>query len=127
MKTFLKSKATPLVITKASLECEGSIRVCPDIMSAMDLQPYQQVFVNNITTGRREMTYVIEGDAGKCEINGALAHLFSRFEEIHLLSFEIIDLKNIDSFAEFEHKPIIVHCSFDESEDKNIIEKITIK
>jgi aspartate 1-decarboxylase len=76
MRHMLKSKLHRAVVTEANLDYEGSITIDAELMTAVDILPYEQVEVYNITNGDRFTTYAIEGPAasGIICINGAAAH-----------------------------------------------------
>jgi len=76
-RTLLKSKLHRGTVTGADLHYEGSVTIDRDLMDAVDLVPFEQVDIYDITNGARLTTYAIEGErgAGQIRINGAAAHL----------------------------------------------------
>lgn len=77
MRLMLKSKLHRATVTDSNRDYEGSITIDSELMAAVDILPYEQVEVYNITNGHRFTTYAIEGAAGSGTIciNGAAAHL----------------------------------------------------
>ncbi len=76
MRLMLASKLHRAVVTDSNVDYEGSITIDAALMASVDILPYQQVEVYNITKGDRFTTYAIEGAAnsGTICINGAAAH-----------------------------------------------------
>jgi aspartate 1-decarboxylase len=73
--TLLKCKIHRARVTGAVLDYEGSISICPDLIKAAGLLPWEKVDIYNINTGHRFSTYVIEGKKGDICLNGAAARL----------------------------------------------------
>lgn len=88
-KTVLKAKVQEIVVTEANIEYEGSITVDADIMDAIGVCDYEQVYVNSKTSHGRIMTYFISGERGSrcCKMNGGAANHFRVGETVHLLVF----------------------------------------
>ncbi len=72
---MLKSKIHRATITDADLNYEGRLTIDKELLSAVDLHPYERVMVYNINNGERFDTYAIEGQPGSGAIglNGAAA------------------------------------------------------
>lgn len=89
---ILKSKLQQVLVTGCSEDYEGSITLDPDLMRAANIQPFEQVHVNNKETGYRLITYVIEGikGSGQVDINGAAAHHFSVGDRIHVITYQSV-------------------------------------
>lgn len=105
MRVMLKSKLHRAVVTEANREYEGSISVDSDLMEIVDILPYEQVDVYNITNGHRFTTYAIKGEAGSGTIciNGAAAHLASVGDRIIICSYSHVSEESARSL-----KPKIV-------------------
>ena len=99
-RTLLKAKLHRGTVTGADLHYEGSVTIDRDLMDAVDIVPFEQVDVYDITNGARLTTYAIEGErgAGEIRINGAAAHLvkpgdlviiacYARFTEAERVGF----------------------------------------
>jgi aspartate 1-decarboxylase len=74
-RTFLRSKIHRATVTSADRDYEGSISIDRALCKAANLLEYEQVDVYDITNGSRFTTYVIYGEPGQIQINGAAAHL----------------------------------------------------
>ncbi|MEN9841118.1 MAG: hypothetical protein RL376_918 [Verrucomicrobiota bacterium] len=74
-RTFLKTKLHRATITAADPDYEGSISLDRDLCRAAGLLEFEQVDVLDINNGARFTTYVIYGDAGQVQVNGAAARL----------------------------------------------------
>ncbi len=77
MRVMLKSKLHRAVVTESNRDYQGSITIDADLMAAVDILPYEQVDIYNITNGHRFTPYAIKGNPGSGTIciNGAAAHL----------------------------------------------------
>ena len=60
-------------------------------MAKVDLIQYEKVLVCDVTNGNRWETYVLEGGAGKVEVQGAAANLCKPGDIVIIMSFEITD------------------------------------
>lgn len=74
-RTFLRCKIHRATITSADVDYEGSISIDRALCRAAGLLEFEQVDVYDITNGARFTTYVIYGDAGQIQVNGAAARL----------------------------------------------------
>ena len=93
MRPMLAAKIHGATVTEANLGYEGSITLDPELMDAVDLIPYEQVHVLDITNGARLETYAIRGRSGSREvcINGAAAHLIDEGDQIIVLSYHQVE------------------------------------
>jgi aspartate 1-decarboxylase len=74
-RTFLSAKIHRATVTTADLDYEGSISIDRALCIAAGLLEFEQVDIYDITNGSRFTTYVIYGEPGQIQINGAAAHL----------------------------------------------------
>lgn len=81
-RTFLKSKIHRATVTDANVDYAGSIALCPQLMEAAEILPFEMVHVNNVANGNHWETYVIPGAAGEVTLHGPPAHLFSKGDKI---------------------------------------------
>ena len=63
-RTMCRAKLHGLTVTEARLDYEGSLTLDSAFMDRVELLPYEQVHVLNITTGTRLETYLIPGEPG---------------------------------------------------------------
>ncbi len=73
--TFLKTKLHRATLTAADLDYEGSISIDRALCREAGLSEFEQVDVYDITNGARFTTYVIYGEVGQIQVNGAAARL----------------------------------------------------
>lgn len=93
MREILKSKIHRAYITGTNPDYVGSIIIDKTLMEKANLIQYEKVLVCDVTNGNRWETYVIEGNSGKVEVQGAGAHLCKKGDIVIILSFEISDKK----------------------------------
>jgi aspartate 1-decarboxylase len=75
LRTFLRAKLHRVTITSADRDYEGSISIDRALCRAAGLLELEQVDVYDITNGVRFTTYVIYGEPGQIQVNGAAANL----------------------------------------------------
>ncbi len=90
---MLKSKLHRATVTATEIDYEGSIAIDQDLLDRVDIQPYEQVHIYNITSGSRFITYVItaERGSGTFSINGAAARLAQINDRIIVAAYGNID------------------------------------
>lgn len=125
---MLKSKIFRATVTEANVDYEGSITIDRDLMDAANLRVHEKVLVADLTSGVRLETYVIEGEQGSGTIcmNGAAAHIVNVGDEIIIMSFVIVDEKELEKFQPTKitldkQNRVIRKCSSDKLE--SIIKK----
>jgi aspartate 1-decarboxylase len=84
---MLKSKIHRAKVTGADLDYEGSISICPRLLEASGLRPWERVDVFNVNNGERFSTYVIVGGDGEICLNGAAARLVQRNDLVIIVSY----------------------------------------
>jgi len=72
-RQFLLAKIHRATITRTELEYEGSIGICPYLLEASGILPWEKVDVYNLSNGERFSTYVIRGQKEEICLNGAAA------------------------------------------------------
>jgi len=75
LRTFLRAKIHRATVTAADPNYEGSISIDRALCRAAGLAEFEQVDIYDITNGARFTTYVIFGEPGQIQINGAAALL----------------------------------------------------
>ncbi|MCV7356066.1 aspartate 1-decarboxylase [Mycolicibacterium fluoranthenivorans] len=105
-RTMLGGKVHRATVTQADLHYVGSITIDQDLMRAADILEGEQVDVVDITNGARLTTYAITGAAGSgvIGINGAAAHLINPGDLVIIMSFQMLDDREIA-----DHAPRVVH------------------
>ena len=87
----LKSKLKQVTVTESSKEYEGSLILCPILIIAANLIPYERVEVNGVDKKERHTTYIIPGKPGDVIIAGGLAQYFDAGDKIHVNCFAFYD------------------------------------
>ena len=97
---MLKSKIHRATITDADLNYEGSLTIDKELLSAVDLHPYEWVMVYNINNGERFDTYAIEGQPGSGVIglNGAAARKGLIGDEIIIVSYAFFSEEELNNY-----------------------------
>ena len=85
---YLRAKLTATV-TRSTLEYEGSLSLCPDLIKELGILEYEQCIVNGLES-RNDITYIIEGRKGEVGINGNLSTKHKEGDRIHILIFRDI-------------------------------------
>ncbi len=88
-RTMCRAKLHGLTVTEARLDYEGSLTLDSAFMDRVELLPYEQVHVLNITTGTRLETYLIPGEPGSrivC-LNGPAARLGAPGDKVVVLAY----------------------------------------
>jgi aspartate 1-decarboxylase len=103
-RQMLKSKIHRAAVTACDPDYIGSITVDAELMRSADLLPNEQVHVWDIENGSRIVTYVIEGEPGEIQVNGAAARLVQRGDKVIIASYAAYHAEELDSYA-----PVVVH------------------
>jgi aspartate 1-decarboxylase len=100
-RTFLRSKIHNCTLTDTRLDYEGSISVDLDLLDAVDILPYEQVQVVNVTNGNRLITYAIPAPHGskQVELNGAAARCGEKGDKLIIMSFTQIQTSDLTNFS----------------------------
>ena len=93
MREILKSKIHRAYLTGTNPDYIGSIIIDKSLMEKANIIQYEKVLICDVTNGNRWETYVIEGDSGKVEVQGAGANLCKKGDIVIILSFEVTDKK----------------------------------
>jgi aspartate 1-decarboxylase len=101
--TMLKCKIHRATVTGADLDYEGSIGICPALIAASGLLPWEKVDIYNVNTGHRFSTYVIEGRPGEVCLNGAAARLVQKNDLVIIAAYAALSAEEA-----LQHQPRIV-------------------
>ena len=102
-QTFLKAKLHRATVTSADLHYEGSISLGRELCRAAGLLEFEQVDVYDITNGARFTTYVIYGEPGQVQINGAAARLVQPEDRVIVAAYVQLDAGEVE-----QHRPRVV-------------------
>lgn len=86
-RTFLKTKLHRATLTAADPDYEGSISLDRALCRAAGLLEFEQVDVLDIDNGARFTTYVIYGELGQVQVNGAAARLVRPGDLVIVLAY----------------------------------------
>ena len=89
MKTFISAKIHGIKITDKALGYNGSVTICPDLLKASGIEPYEQVQVINVNNGERFITYAIKAEKkGYFSLNGGCARLGELGDKCLVLTYK---------------------------------------
>lgn len=94
-RTFLRTKLHRATITAADPDYEGSVSIDRALCREAGLLEFEQVDIYNITNGVRFTTYVIYGEPGQVQVNGAAARLVARGDLIIIASYVSLEPEEI--------------------------------
>ncbi len=103
IRNFLQAKIHRVTLTGANPDYEGSIAVCPELLEASGIMPFEQVDVYNLDNGERLTTYAISGEKGEVVLNGAAALKGKPGQKVIIAAYVGLDLE-----AVFAHKPVLI-------------------
>ena len=105
-RQMLKSKIHRATVTGCDLDYVGSVTVDRDLLDSADILVNELVHVWNITNGSRFVTYAIEGERGRgdIQINGAAAHLANEGDLVIIATYADYDERELETYA-----PVVVH------------------
>ena len=98
-RTFLKTKLHRATITAADPHYEGSISLDRAFCRAAGLLEFEQVDVLDIDNGVRFTTYVIYGEAGQVQVNGAAARLVRPGDLVIVLAYCRLAPEQVDKHS----------------------------
>ena len=97
IRTFLRAKLHQATITAADRDYEGSISLDRELCRAAGLLEFEQVDIYDITNAARFTTYVIYGEPGSVQINGAAAALVNVGDKIIIAAYGRLNESEIAS------------------------------
>lgn len=87
LRTFLRAKLHRAVVTAADPDYEGSISIDRALCREAGLLEFEQVDIYDINNGVRFTTYVIYGEPGQIQINGAAARLVNVGDRVIIANY----------------------------------------
>ncbi|MFW5730957.1 MAG: aspartate 1-decarboxylase [Desulfonatronovibrionaceae bacterium] len=103
LRKFLQAKIHRAVLTGTDVDYEGSIAICPLLLKASGIMPFEQVDVYNVDNGERLTTYAMSGEEGQVLLNGAAAHKGRVGQKVIIASYTALGWEEIMS-----HSPVLV-------------------
>jgi len=95
-RTFLRAKLHRACVTSADPDYEGSVSIDRALCRTAGLREFEQVDVYDITNGARFTTYVIYGEPGQLQINGAAARLVQPGDRVIVAAYAALTADEID-------------------------------
>ena len=75
LRQYVTAKIQRIAVTDKSLNYNGSVSICPELMKAAGIREYERVDVVNLANGERWSTYAIPAAVGAFTLNGGGARL----------------------------------------------------
>lgn len=88
MKTYIAAKIHGIRVTDKSVQYSGSVSICPALMAAAGIEPYEQVHIINLHNGARWITYALPAKTGVFTLNGGGARLGEVGDECVVMTYE---------------------------------------
>lgn len=104
LRSFLRTKIHRATVTTADRDYEGSISIDRALCRAAGLLEFEEVDVYDITNGERFTTYVIFGETGQIQVNGAAANLVKVGDLIIIAAYAELSPEEIP-----QHRATVVH------------------
>lgn len=96
IRKVLGGKLHRATVTEANVDYEGSITLPPVLIEAAGFREFEQVWIWNVTSGTRFLTYVMvgrdsaPGSRNEIAVNGAAAHLVTPGDLIIVANFLLL-------------------------------------
>ncbi len=103
IRSFLQAKIHRATLTNTHVEYEGSVSICPRLLDAAGILPFEQVDVYNLDNGERLTTYAMSGDTNEVKLNGAAAHKGAAGQRVIIAAYCCLNDQEWPL-----HKPVVV-------------------
>src|SRR5579859_7244182 len=88
LRTFVNGKIHQLKVTGLEPAYNGSCRICPDLLAAAGIEPFEKVEIYSMTSLARISTYVFPGAAkGEFALNGGAALHFRVGDRVAVVTY----------------------------------------
>lgn len=88
LRTFVSGKIHRLRVSALNPKYNGSCLICPDLLTAAGIEPFEKVEIYSLTTTARIATYVFPGAAkGEFALNGGAALHFRIGDEVAVVAY----------------------------------------
>jgi aspartate 1-decarboxylase len=87
MKTFVSAKIHGVRVTDKSVQYNGSVSICPQLMEEVGIEEFEKVQIVNLTNGNRWETYAIKARNHKFTLNGGGARLGEIGDECVIITY----------------------------------------
>lgn len=89
MRTFVASKIHGIRVTDKSVNYNGSVSVCQQLLQEAGMEAFERVDVVNLSTGDRWTTYLLPDErAGRFSLNGGGARLGELGDQCVLMTWK---------------------------------------
>jgi len=75
MKHWVSAKLHGISVTDKSVEYNGSVTICSELMKKAGIENHEKVQIVNLNNGNRWETYALAGESGVFSLNGGGARL----------------------------------------------------
>lgn len=116
MRMFVTAKIHRATVTGADLRSRGSIGICPELMQAAGLAPYEFVHVNSFANGHHWETFVIPGLPGQITLHGPPTHHFHVGDRVVINRIEIVTPEEL---------PFLEHRCVEATDDNKVLRVFT--
>jgi aspartate 1-decarboxylase len=90
LRTFVNGKIHRLKVTGLEPAYNGSCRICPDLLAAAGIAPFEKVEIYSMTSQVRIATYVFPGAAkGEFALNGGAALHFRIGDRVAVVTYRL--------------------------------------
>jgi aspartate 1-decarboxylase len=88
LRTFVNGKIHQLKVTGLQPSYNGSCLICPDLLAAAGIEPFEKVEIYSLTSTARIATYVFPGAAeGEFTLNGGAALHFRLGDRVAVVAY----------------------------------------
>ena len=88
LRTFVNGKIHQLKVTGLQPGYNGSCLICPDLLAAAGIEPFEKVEIYSLTSTARIATYVFPGGAiGEFTLNGGAALHFRLGDRVAVVAY----------------------------------------
>ena len=88
LRTFVHGKIHHLKVTGLQPDYHGSCLICPDLLAAAGIEPFEKVEIYSLTSTGRIETYVFPGAAeGEFTLNGGAALHFRLGDRVVVVAY----------------------------------------
>jgi aspartate 1-decarboxylase len=88
LRTFVSGKIHRIRVSALNPMYNGSCLICPDLLTAAGIRPFEKVEIYSLTSAARIATYVFPGAAkGEFALNGGAALHFSIGDQVAIVAY----------------------------------------
>ena len=99
LRTFLRAKLHRATVTAADPDYEGSVSIDRALCREAGLLEFEQVDIYDINNAVRFTTYVIYGEPGQIQVNGAAARLVNVGDRVIIANYATLSPAEINGHS----------------------------